>query len=221
MYTLGNLKITDKRSFYEIKYKNWNLAKIYKTGLYNFMTAILPDAANEVKKTVLNKTDFDVRVHNFSKKYNLEKQKFFGSGKLADTFTINELEHFQGAVKIIDEHQVSAHVYMVAQVEGLKFANGGKGTFPRITQIDTKGAEERLLQYLRNKQGGVDPLDLKVTEEDMKVPLKRNQRFMDCYEKIKNGTATLNQALYVRDCMRAKKVNVKEFVKDYIRDLRK
>jgi hypothetical protein len=130
--------------------------------------------------------------------------------------TGKDFKHFLLAVDIINDNETTIKKFLKAQITGLKFANEGNGVFPKPNHLSTSGAEDRLLDYLRTKE--LEEIEL--TDEEKSTPLQDNKLYKKRYEKIRQKTASLFEALYVQQCQAERTEAIQEFVIEYIEELR-
>lgn len=168
-----------------------------------------------------DESEIDVKVDQFIRSYFAEKKKFYGASQLARVTTIKknskDYRHFKNALKIIEQHKVSYQTFLKAQVKGLSFVNG-VGKFPSPNQIDTHNAEDRLLRYL-NENGMLEGSSVPTSTEAIKVPIAQNETYKRCLQKIKNETATKEEAMFVAKCQKFHKGLIRPEISAYIREL--
>lgn len=187
-------------------------------------TAILDSAPSWFLKSLTSLSSVspvkqvDNSLIKFSSVYAFEKFKYFkknvttindvsvlSSAKkmLADKKTV---QHFNEAIQIMNQHgEKDVSAFIKAQIAGLKFVNGGLGTFPSPAQLSSEGALTRLLEYTSSTTNGEKedkPERYWSYDEktDGDISLKQNPKYQEAIEKIKNKTAKLNAALYAKKC---------------------
>lgn len=136
-------------------------------------------------------------------------------------FTEKELNHLCAAVKIMRRVGCSSYKQFInAQIEGLKFVNGGKGVFPLAAHLSTFAAETRMLENMnavKNEQG--DVVKVSITDQDKRAPLMENMRYLTKRERIKDGTASREDAVFVCELQLIKKGKVDQYILDFLDQL--
>lgn len=170
-----------------------------------------------------------VRANQLGNMYRKEKLRFLrpqrNSAKLAvevkRPFSTAELDALKKAVCIMHMHGVTNYQQFIkSQVVGLRFVNDGKGIFPAITQLCTDAAETRLLNYLQSvlDENG-DVVEVEVTDEEKKIPLNSNIKYLSARDRIKTGEASREDCVYVMQLQGARRGRVESYVTDYLKKL--
>lgn len=234
-----SLKVETESKVFVLKYGKQTLARINKEAFKTFLADLHLDedkalpiekgrAKKKKKRTKKTTSSSSARPQSnslykkaeiFAKSYAKAKAKFYHT-KQVKAVSIGEVKfkHFVGAVKICKRHDVKNYdVFIRAQIEGLKFTNGGKGVFPRIPQLDTEAAETRLLEYLssvKDEKGEV--VAVRISQEERNTPLNDNQRYLSRRERVKNGTASLSEAVYVKELQMIRRKRVENYVTEFL-----
>lgn len=162
--------------------------------------------------------DSIIRGIQFTKAYNKARTKFFKNKKFTPFDKDSpEFGLFVRAADLAKRHKVSYSIFIQAQVAGLKFVNGGKGTFPKPPQLVTAEAETRLAEYSRkdlNESG--EELEIVLSHKEKTEPLSSNSKYQTLRRKVQNVEATMYETLYVKKCQLARRGEVEEMVEDYI-----
>lgn len=167
-------------------------------------------------------TGIYLKASQLSKAYAaLKKASFRIESSLEVQIGNPKFKHFMGAVEIMEKHNVNNYqTFLQAQVEGMRYLNGGKGLFPKVTQLDTEAAETRLLEYLtatKDDEGKV--IKIALTEEDKKTPLSSNLRYLAKRDRVRNGTAKIEEAVYVKECQLQRRGRVDSYVTEFLNAL--
>lgn len=225
-------RLHPKGKLYVVTYGDSVLAKISKSGLETLLADLRSDEglrlqgvlkkserSNRSKITKPRMVGEDViKAKQFAKVYAEAKKKFYKS-KFVKEISQGE-KAFQDFVKVIpmlERHGVNYRKFIQAQVQGLSFANGGRGVFPKPGQLSTEGAETRLLDFMRDggQEDGSKAM-VHLTKEDRETPLSDNQWFMARRQKLKDGVASLEEAQYVAELQRIRRGKVEDYVQEYI-----
>ena len=227
MAFFDNFKLVKQKSGIVVKYKTSTFITIKPAILTDVVLDHLPkkviqEAASRIvpssKMTKNNTLAVKLMVA-----YNRKRKDFYKRPRLKDfTSKSKEFKYFVQAAELLKIHRVLPDAFIEAQVKGLSFVNNGEGVFPKPQQLATTEAEERLLREThteskKNNPEDVQRLDLKPS--DRETELMQNPRFVSRYEKMKDKSATLQDAYFVQDCMLERKGRVTQFVSEYIEDL--
>lgn len=225
------LNIQEEKKFFVVVHNGSPIFKITKDieSVVHFLGGL---SSSEVEVTVKKKTkkkktkkeeknkERIVKAKQLEKAYRKSKAKFYKRSidrvkEIKPNFS--EFVHFEKAVDIVERNETKIKVFMKAQIEGLKFVGGGTGTFPKVNQLSTDGAEQRVLEYLRKQN--LETVEL--TEQEKTTDLLQNRKYKMLHRKIKNGDANLMEALYVRECQIARRGETQKMVEEYIQQLKK
>lgn len=217
-----NFTIVKKRACYSINYKDVHLCSVKINALKKL---IIDYASNNFIDSILakgskTKPPRHIYAEQLEHLYTSERRKFYRA-KYISRITPNDrtFPHFIKAVEIIKRYDCSNKEFLQAQVDGLKFI--GK-QYPNPSHLSTAGAETRLIEYLYKKNnsttiGARDKIEL--TEKDIYTPLNENIAFINRWEKLQEGTATLVEAQYLQDCYLQRKGFSSKKIKAYIEKL--
>lgn len=223
------LNIQSEKKFHVVVHNNSPVLKVTKdlALLAEFLGGLSSDDYELVvrkkvkKKKTKVKTDADermIKAIQLERRYTAMKKKFYGGKKFGNTKPNSpNFEHFLKAVEIIDRNNLKIKQFLQAQVDGLKFAAKGMGTFPRIQQISTDNAEHRALDFIRSQ----DLPAAQLTEAEKRTELQENKKYIYLHKKIKSGTATLMEASYVRECQIVRRGEPQDLVEEYIKGLKR
>ena len=189
-------------------------------------------AKEEVKavKRQLKIDNISPEVKLLAGTYHKMKEEFYGRKNLKVITPKNkEYKFFIQALEIMKNHDSKPKEYINAQLHGMQFINGGKGQFPNPSQLATVAAEDRLLKYRfekerRNKDGSDFKKEFKkqpITVYDRETSLTENTKFMGYLKLVKDGTASMAQAVFVKELMEEKRGRGKAIpeVYDYLKEL--
>jgi len=175
----------------------------------------------KVDENVLGKEDkIRMRAIQLSSAYTKEQKAFYHSATAMEIRPHHRLFcHFKKAIPLLEKYEVKSYKKWIrAQVYGLKFIENGKGHFPEPVQLTGPNAEKRWLDYSRNvtesKTGKA--VQIHLSREDRETPLQRNHTYLGYAKKVKDGIATLNETLYVRELQLVRKNIVREWVKKHL-----
>lgn len=228
MYTKG-IKIKTEKKHFILLYRGKPFVKILRDMIPEFYEDLKKDIGFNIgveekkkrkKKVIPRKTITEQKKRTqalqLAKRYAsmLAKWSKFKKGKVPVVSAgSKDFKHLLSAVDIINRHGVKNKVFLNAQIEGLKFANDGKGIFPKINQLSTTNAELRLVDYL--KKDVEAQIRTELTESEKLTPLQENKLYVERYEKVRQGSATYLEGLYVRNCILARRGRVpKDIMKD-------
>ena len=170
------------------------------------------------KKVVKKKADKSKPLQ-FLKFYNKQRKLFYRNNKMKDyTATDKNFKHIIGAVEIMNNHDAKFKLFMKAQIEGLKFVGEGKGIFPKINQLDTIQAEERLLKYIDESPNRFNFI---VEDWEKDLSLTQNEKFKEAHDMVLAEVADLETARYVRKLMMLRLKKVDPEIITYIKKLKK
>lgn len=182
---------------------------------------------------------YSSNIVRFATIYSFEKLKYFkGNVDSLNDSQVSEstkkllgdrknIKHFQDALDIMkNAGTTDISLFIKAQINGLKFVNDGKGTFPKPNQLATDNALTRLLEF--NSVTGSDGDKQEKPEKywyfdekiDGEVALSNNAKYQEAIEKIKNKTASINAALYAKKCYSRRREGKSYFlIEDYLREI--
>ncbi len=168
-----------------------------------------------------------VKANQLGKAYRVQRSKFHaGRGrkppKVRDcAFSASELQALKRAVLIMQANHVTNYqTYIKSQIAGLRFCNGGKGVFPKIPQLSTDTAENRLLEYLKaEKDDDGEIIEVNVSAEERATPLTENMKYMEFRDLILMKKATRSEALYVMNLQVHRTGKVKPYVTEYLEQM--
>lgn len=161
----------------------------------------IAQAYRRIKKISKLTSKLHRHAMKLSKVYVVRKRKFFGRTIKPITSKSKDFKLFIAAANLMRKYKLRPSEFMDAQLEGLKFVNDGKGTFPSAKQLSTQGAEDRLLAHIsKEKSKSEIHADGSLTNEDKSVPLGKNPKYLQLVDKMNAGEATLQDALYLRKC---------------------
>lgn len=162
--------------------------------------------------------DAIIRGIQFTKAYNKARVRFFRNKKFKPfDKDSKEFDLFVRAAETVKRHKTTNVHFINAQVAGLKFVDGGKGTFPKPHQLVTAEAETRLVEYDRkdvNEKG--DEVEVVLNWKEKTEPLTGNSKYQTLRRKIQGAEATMYEAIYVKKCQLARRGEVESLVEDYI-----
>lgn len=231
MAFFDNFKLLKKKKNYSVQYKEKTLAlvnaEVIGTVIKDYATKkFLKEIANIAKDTMAIREDdieLQTKAMSLEKFYTGERRKHRRNKNIKGVgVQTKEFKSFVVAIKIINRHNTNYKIFLKAQLEGLKFVNNGKGTFPKPAQLSTVAAEERLIDYLHehSMQNDVENFDrLELNYTDKNTGLMENPRFASRHKKLKDGTASLQDAYFMHDCMKFKRGEVHSMITDYIEKL--
>jgi hypothetical protein len=214
------LTIVNEEQAITLEYCGRKLLSIDKETLVDFTKEYTKD---------LKKDENTVRAIRLAKKYLKAKCKFYSKpSKVKYDSKHKDIRHFKKAIEIMDGLNIKENDYLQAQIDGLQFVQGGRGIFPKPNQLATEGAEDRAIQYLDSKglihHGNAELTDdkkgLMITSTDYKTPLKQNKQYMDLLKKLKEGTATMDEAIYLKNVRKARKGSAGPLITEYITKLK-
>lgn len=222
------LNIQEEKKFFVVVHNGSPIFKITKDieSVVNFLGGLSSSelevsVKKKTKKKTTKKTVDEKKLKKaiqLEKKYRALKKDFYKTKMMKGISpSSSSFVHFLKAVDIMERTDVKIKVFMKAQIEGLKFVGGGQGTFPKVNQLSTDGAEQRVLEYLRTKN--MESVEL--TDEERKTDLLKNKKYKRLHNRVKNGDASLIEALYVRECQLARRGETQGLVEDYIKQLKK
>jgi hypothetical protein len=219
--------LTKKKNMYSIKYQDKTLCLVSIEAIskivIDFASKDLKDALLQQATKKLSNTPLESKAMQLEKVFTRERRKYHKNRKIkAYTPKMKEFAHFVKAVEIMRRHKVDAKTFIQAQIKGLQFINNFQGQFPRITHLSTMGAEERLLDYLQEQNGTGNATDvdrIKLSTFDKNTELMDNPEFVNRWNKLDKGTASLRDAYFLADCMLVRKGHITKKVKDYIEKL--
>lgn len=151
--------------------------------------------------------------------YTKLKRKFYKRNNIKNIVkTTTEFRYFIKVAEIIEEYDVTPLQYLEAQVNGLSFADNGKGTFPKPNQLANDNAVTRLLDFQRDDEvvNGENFIPEKLTYDDKNTPVMENPRFVRNYKRVQDDTATLKEATFCHDVMMVVRSKSSRLVVDYI-----
>lgn len=223
------LNIQEEKKFFVVVHNGSPIFKITKDieSVVGFLGGLSSSKVEiEVKKKTKKKKTTTSNIEEaklkkaiqLEKKYKDLKKKFYKAKVMKGIPpSHSDFQHFLKAVEIMERNEIKIKVFMKAQIEGLKFVGGGTGTFPKVNQLSTDGAEQRVLEYLRKQN--LETVEL--TEQEKTTDLLQNRKYKMLHRKIKNGDANLMEALYVRECQLARRGETQKMVEEYIQQLKK
>lgn len=179
---------------------------------------------DQKKKSAKASADSDeiVAACQLAKAYNNAKIAFYKNKHVTKiTEESPDFKHFIKAARFVTTHEVTNKAFMAAQISGLKFANGGKGAFPKPVQLSTSEAETRLLEFQRkdvNEEG--EEVDVVLSFKEKAMSLSENGKYQSLFRKLENAEATMWEAIYVKKCQLARRGKVSETVESYIEFLK-
>lgn len=179
-----------------------------------FLAVILENISKPIKDSQT------IMAIQLAKAYITRKQKFYGSKKLSliDKRS-KDFKHMVKAVEFIERHETNYNTFLEAQIQGLGFVNNGAGVFPKVSQLSSSSAEERLIAHLFEDSSGSKTIRVALTHFDKTNNLKSNPKYQDYYRKMKNNTASLKEAYFVHDCQIVRKEYATDYVLDFIEEL--
>jgi hypothetical protein len=223
----ADLKLVKNKRGYVVEYGGDSLMQIYPKAF----TALFKDYATKkfinsiAELSSVEDADDDIKAlaSKLEKLYTIEKRKFLKVKTIKRIATnTKEYKNIIKAARLIQTYDTSVSDFLNSQISGLSFVNDGQGVFPKPSQLCTANAEERLVQYIsgRQEEEPAKPKDVKrlaLSYFDKTSELKANPKFMELYNKLRAGTATLQEAYFVHDCSITRKTYATKTVLDYIR----
>lgn len=195
------------------------LAKI----ILDYISVDMKNTILDIAKKKLANTPLESKALQLEKQYTSRKRKFHKNKNIKNYEPKDkEFMHFIKAIEIIKRHKTTTKVFLDSQLEGLKFANNFRGLYPKPNHLSTMGAEERLLEYLtqRDGDGHVEKIDrIELSRFDRETELMENHKFVAKWELLDKGKADLRDVYYIKDCMIARKGSATRKVKEYIKKL--
>jgi len=157
--------------------------------------------------------------------YTLMKKKFYGIANASKiTKSSKEFPDFVKAYQTILSLQTTSTEFLAAQVKGLEFANNGNGAFPKPSMLHGANAEDRFFNYRKSKEDKSlkehNQKPIYITAKDKETALMENPRFVEAYEKVKDGKATMAEAEFVKLLMIERKGKATSMVLAYIKKLK-
>lgn len=208
-----------------VMYDGEPLARLNKKVLSKLMGDLdlqPKESEAEEPKQAFSEMDTKIAAQQLAKAYAKAKKSYYRSRAVKEIQPgQKDFKHFVEAARLCQLHGVTYRKFLKSQVEGLKFLNDGKGTFPKPNHLSTEQAETRLLEYLREGVTGKDDEVVKVSlsAEEKKMPLSKNTRYKGRLYKVRDGVATLKEAVYVRELQLLKRSKVNDEVEEYIAKL--
>lgn len=204
-----DFKLVKKKTVFAITYKNKSFININREVLAEL---VLSKSTVAFKKelamkdsTLFERSPLESKALQLEKTYTSAKKKFFRNNKVRNyTPKDPEFKHFIKAVAILKRHGSTNREFIDSQIEGLAFAK----TFPKPSQLVTIGAEDRLVKYMHKdiRKNDVENIErIEISHNDRNTPLMENPKFVAKWKKLDKGTATLQDAYYIEDCMIARK----------------
>jgi hypothetical protein len=225
---LKDIQIIKKKKFYSLQYKGETLALIDKGKLASVIVNNLKvDLLDQVQQEAVRKlrnSPLETKAMQLEKVYTKHKRLFHKNKKIRNYKpTDKEFKYFVKALEIVKRFECNNEDFIQSQIKGMAFINNYKGQFPKPNQLVTINAENRLLDYLQEKngtsaKGEVERIELR--DSDRKTELMENPTFVSRWDKLEAGTATLREAYYLHDCMLARNGRVTNKVKKYIKKLK-
>jgi len=197
--------------------------KVLSQLLVDFQPKAQPEASEDTRQP-LEGMDLKIAASQLAKAYAKEKKAYYRSRAVKEILPgEKDFKHFIKAAELIQTHGVTYRKFLKAQVEGLGFANDGKGIFPKPNQLHTEQAETRLLEYLRTGVTNTndDVVRVNISMEDKKTPLSKNTLYQGRLHKVRDGVAKLKEAVYVRELQLLRRKKVSPEVEEYIATLTK
>jgi len=219
------LHVKPKKDHVVVLYGGTTLMKVSKVGMTAFLAGLGLTSEPEQKMVKGKKKkarpvdEKMVKAVQFAKAYVGAKRKFYHKKTLPDIQkTEPAFKHCLKAVEIVDRHGVTYKRFLKAQVRGLNFVDNGKGIFPRINQVSTEQAEQRLLEYMR--AGSDDEQAVNISPKERNTKLNENRRYVVCARKVKDGIASIQETTYVQALQRVRMNKVKDYVKKHLKKLK-
>lgn len=218
-----DLKLSRSQGKVHLKYKGKQLAVISEANLFQLIIDASPmsflkdlakiagvePVAEQNSKAVIKL----VNVYAFERLASLGKKPISLSDTKVIELTNKYLEDkkivadFKKALLVMRDAQIrDCNAFIHAQVEGLKFVNDGKGTFPTPKQLTTANALNRVFDYTAsntpsesgNKTDKPKHYWFFNKETDGSLTLKTNSKYREVITKIEAETATLEECIYAQ-----------------------
>ena len=190
-----------------------NIKKLVNTvpALNLYLASLVSDNLATSKQETLSE------IEKFEHDYFNLRDEYYGKKSKIRTFTSPaHKKHIQEAINICQSHDVSYKHFIKAQIEGLKriaAITQRNDHFPSPGHLSTTDAEKRLLEY-----GTSAPSAIKLTKEEMELPLKRNTKFIKYWDRFQLGDASLEEAQYLVACFNARSREVPAELEDYLKN---
>lgn len=223
------LKIDIQKKYLVVNYNGSPFIKVARGVLKDFLGDLSYDTDFKIsvdkkvkkkkikKKTVVAKEKI-IKAIQLSKRYaSLRKKHYKLKTKRVVSPSSADFQHFLKAVDIINRNETTIKKFLKAQVSGLSFVNGGIGVFPKSNQLSTDNAEQRLLDYRKT----IEMESVELTKHERRTELQSNKKYVKLHKRLKNGEATLLEALYVQECQLARTDQAQDMVVDYIKNMKK
>lgn len=160
------------------------------------------------------KSNPKVKAAQLAKMYAKAKAKYY---KIKVGKSLSEkhkdYKHFISAIDIIERINCSYKDFIQAQIKGLEFVKKGEGVFPKVNQLSTDGAENRVLDFIRDHVVKDDEDYIRNT------PLEENDDYVEAWYGFLLKEATLKQMKYIRKAQKARHGEVEKKVKIEIKRL--
>jgi len=225
IHLLKDLSCIDARDKLIIKFKGKSLATVSKSTLEQLCKEALG------QDIVISNTD--KKALQLGSDYNKLRKQYYKNKVRNINFNTShrDFKHLLGALEIIEKLETTNLKFLKSQIKGLEFVNGNQGIFPKVSQLSTTGAEERIISYLEDigefRHSTFEDSDLTIVngevtinENDRKTALKHNKKYMHLLRKLKKNEASLNEARYLKLCRKARKGSVGPIISEYIKKLK-
>jgi len=212
MGLFADLKLKrDKQKNLRVTFMDKPLLVIYTSTVFEVIKKYATNAfLDKVAKLARRVDDVDldmVKVEKMNAVYTASKQKFYGRRNLKPVKKgTRDYDIIIKASKLCDAYEISPLDFMDAHIAGLSFANEGVGVFPTLPMLINASAEQRILAYLKqdsdNNSTDFKPIEIKYF--DRNTPLKENENWNHLYQKLKKGTASKREAIFVAEVYKAR-----------------
>lgn len=222
-----SFKLLNKKSGFVVSYKGDTLItvkpNILKSVLLdNLSKKVLTEIASKITPSANNKKT-NTNAMKLLAVYNNERRIFHHNKRIKDLSIKDKgFAYFIKASELMDIHKVTAKTFIQAQINGLGFINEGNGIFPKVSQLATLAAEERLLKFIQTETTVNNPTKvnrIELNRSDKETELMKNPRFVSRYDKVLEDVGTLQDAYFVHDCMLHRKGRVTKKIENYIEEL--
>lgn len=225
-----DLKFSRSQGKIHLKYKGKQLAVVAETVLFQLLLDAAPssflkdlatitgvEATPEVNSKAVIKL---ATVYSYERLVGLNKNPTsmadakvieLTNKLLSDKKTVSD---FKKALLIMRDAQIrDCSVFIKAQIEGLKFVNDGKGTFPKPSQLTTANALNRVFDFVassnpvtsENKSERPKQYWYFNKETDGSLGLQQNEKYKEVLSKIESETATIDECIYAQKCFSSRR----------------
>jgi hypothetical protein len=223
LFNPSDFSYEEKQTLFSLKYKGKAFVAINKDAFSEFVKDISNVATKMHTEGELTK-GLATKASSFYTVYNQERSIFNKNPKLKHKtyggLTVKEKNTCKECVKLCENYGISYKLLIDINIKRLSFVDNGNGVFPKLSQLVSELSEDYVADYA-SKLGFGQKFSKQLTEKDMELDLKDNTKFITLIDKLKNNTANLEEALYLRNIIMYKKNTVNGKVEKYIEKLEK